>query len=1491
MTSKTVHLLIVEDEEAHVGAIRRAYETAGVDIEIRSVGTLREFRAYVRERPPDLVLMDLKLPDGRAVEEIKCPPQDAPFPILVMTAYGNQQIVLEVMRAGALDYVVKSPEAFADMPHTIDRVLREWTLLQDHKRAEVNLKLNEQRLRRFYDSGLLGVIYWNMRGQILDANDKFLQMVGYTRDELTTGKIDWINITPPEYRRQDEASVAELKATGVNQVPFEKEYIRKDGTRVSIVLAGAMLDEERVNGVAFVLDVSERKQAEEETNKSDAKLKALIESTSDWVWETDAQGLYTYSSPAVEAILGYKPDEIIGKTSFDLMPENERSRVKDVFEALVAEKTPLIGFENVNLHKDGHPVVLETSGQPFFSPEGRLLGYRGIDRDITERKQTEEKLENLSRFPEENPSPVLRIKPDGTLLYANPSAGPLMQYWGCRPGQKLPAEWVKLVADTMASGEWHETEVDCYGRSYLLRLCQIQKAGYVNVYGSDITERKQADRELLEAKKLVDSIVENIPLMIFLKEAQDLKFVVFNRAGEELLGYDRKALLGKNNLDLFPPEQAAQFMAKDREVLDGKAGILDIPEEPILTAKQGQRLLHTRKICIKGADGVTKYLLGISEDITERKRAENELLFRNLILSTQQETTVDGILVVDAGGKIISSNRRFAEMWNIPQDVMESNSDERALQSVMDKLANPEAFIAEVKRLYTALDEKSRDVVVLKDGRTFDRYSAPMIGKDGKHFGRVWYFRDITGRKKTEERQNELLSDIETEKNKLASLIDSISDEIWFNDNHGNVKLLNPTALREFGLVNSLNISIQDLAKNLEVLCPDGRPRLVEDAPPLRALAGEMVRNQEEIVKTPGSGELRYRQVNSSPVKSPDGTIIGAVSVVRDITKQRRAERDYRLLFQSALNGFALHEIIVDAAGKPVDYRYLDVNPAFERMTGLKAGDIIGRTVLDIMPDTEGFWIETYGKVALTGESTTFENFAQTIGKHFYVMAFRPAPMQFACFFEDITERKKAEEKREELEGQLRVSQKMEAIGNLAGGIAHDFNNLLSVILSYTQFTLDSVGEGDPKHDDLLEVKKAAERAASLTRQLLAFGRKQVLQSVPLNLNEIVAGIEKMLQRILGEDISLLKALAPDLGLTLADPGQIEQVLMNLVVNARDAMVEGGKLSIKTSNVEIDEEYAARHVAVKPGPYVLLEVSDTGCGMDKQTQAKIFDPFFTTKEKGKGTGLGLPMVYGIVKQSGGSIWVYSEPGQGATFKIFLPLDLSAVTAAAVKSPVILGLAVGTETILVVEDEEALRKVAKRTLDAAGYTVLIAANGDEAILASDRHKGDIHLLLTDVVMPGMSGRTLAQGLSKTRPALKVLYMSGYTDDAIIRHGVLDAGTHFLGKPFTSADLTRRVREVLNEGLSNPAAADQKAIQPDAEREEQPIKKDALRELPKGLLEKLRQAVIAARYDEIIEIVGTIRLTQPDMATGLGRMAERYDYVGLRDLLGRGDEGTK
>ncbi len=397
-------------------------------------------------------------------------------------------------------------------------------------------------------------------------------------------------------------------------------------------------------------------------------------------------------------------------------------------------------------------------------------------------------------------------------------------------------------------------------------------------------------------------------------------------------------------------------------------------------------------------------------------------------------------------------------------------------------------------------------------------------------------------------------------------------------------------------------------------------------------------------------------------------------------------------------------------------------------------------------------------------------------------------PIEVVGSWLDITEQKHLEE-------QLRQSQKMEAVGRLAGGVAHDFNNLLTVIFGYGEMALDGLREGDPIRDYIDEIRKASGRAAALTRQLLAFSRRQILFPVVVDFNELLAETQKMLGRLIGEDIDLSIAPGPGLWTVKIDPGQMEQVIVNLVVNARDAMPQGGKLTIETANVELDENYTASQQSARPGEYVRLSVSDTGCGMDSATQVRVFEPFFTTKEPDKGTGLGLATVYGIVMQSGGHIELYSELGLGTTFKIYIPrcrdgITLESAQPAAQEPPQ------GCETVLLVEDEDGVRTLARMALEKNGYTVLEARHPHEALQLLEGHHGAVQILVSDVVMPNMSGRQLAERLLPARPEMKVLYISGYTDDAVVRHGLLDSTTPFLQKPFTPDTLARKVRSILD-----------------------------------------------------------------------------------------------
>ncbi|MEP7050226.1 MAG: PAS domain S-box protein, partial [Pseudomonadota bacterium] len=522
------------------------------------------------------------------------------------------------------------------------------------------------------------------------------------------------------------------------------------------------------------------------------------------------------------------------------------------------------------------------------------------------------------------------------------------------------------------------------------------------------------------------------------------------------------------------------------------------------------------------------------------------------------------------------------------------------------------------------------------------------------------------------------------------------------------------------------------------------------------------------------------------------------ITALNDLTGRIEAEQTNALLV-------AIVESANDAIlSKQLDGVISSWNGAAERMFGYTANEAVGKAITLIIPaDRLHEEVEFDQRVTAGERVNSYETVRRRKDGTEVPVSLSLAPVLDGAgkvvgvskTARDLSAQRAATEALQRTEDQLRQAQKMEAIGRFAGGIAHDFNNSLSVILSYCDLIAGDLEPAHPAAADIEEVRKATLSAADLTRQLLVFSRQQVIAPKALDLNLTVRSMDKMLRRILGEDVDLVSQLAADLGHVLVDPGNIEQVIMNLVVNARDAMPTGGQLTIETANVELDSAYGVLHLGSNPGPHVLLAVSDTGIGMDRQTQARIFEPFFTTKEVGKGTGLGLSTVFGIAQQAGGSVWVYSEPARGTTFKVYLPRVAPVAALSHAPGPSV--VAHGGETVLLAEDQEQVRNVAHGILQRRGYRVIVASSAGEALLLAEAHPGPIELLLTDVVMPHQSGAELAKRLAVTRPDTKVLFMSGYTDDSVIRHGVLESGVSFLQKPFTPESLAKKVREVLDE----------------------------------------------------------------------------------------------
>ena len=775
------------------------------------------------------------------------------------------------------------------------------------------------------------------------------------------------------------------------------------------------------------------------------------------------------------------------------------------------------------------------------------------------------------------------------------------------------------------------------------------------------------------------------------------------------------------------------------------------------------------------------------------------------------EASPDGLSIADREHRVLWANQTFARMFGY--------AAAEIVGQPLENLVVPSNRIAESRWVTESLAKGERITLETKrsrkDGLLLDVIvSCAPLSLDGEVVGFYAGYHDISDRKRVEALSSALYRVAERSSSahdlqQFFAAVHSIVDELMHARNF-YIALYDPaTELLTFPYF----VDEQDSAPAPKKLGRGLTDYLIRSGEPLLATPevleamedrGEVARNGSRSLDWMGvplrvnnhtfgalvvqtySKNIRYGERDKEILTFVARQLASAVEIKRNEQAMRRSEARYRSLVQSSVYGIYRSSL---------EGRFLDVNPALIAMLGYESPE----QVLLLDPEKDVFeqadeHARLIDEFRRTGRLDGFEvKWKRKEGSVITVRisgravssADEPADV-LEAIAEDVTDRRA-------LEDQFRQSQKMEAVGRLAGGVAHDFNNLLMVISGYAEVLLNQVDDTSSLHEKAKAIQLAADRATTLTRQLLAFSRKQLLELKVVDVNAIVQDMERLLGPLIGENIELITLLAPQASHTRADAGQLEQVIMNLVVNAKDAMPAGGKLTIRTERITVDENHRRGQQFIRPGHYITLSVSDTGSGMDRETQSRIFEPFFTTKEKGKGTGLGLSTVYGIVKQSGGYVMVQSEPGRGSTFHIYLPQVEGTAEKHSVAPPD--AARGGTETVLLVEDEESVRQLVRDTLAAKGYRVLEGENGETGLAVAAGHPGKIDLVITDVVMPGMGGREMVKQLVETRPGAKVLYLSGYTEDAIVSDGSIEPGTAFLQKPFTLQSLSRKVREVL------------------------------------------------------------------------------------------------
>lgn len=1146
------------------------------------------------------------------------------------------------------------------------------------------------------------------------------------------------------------------------------------------------------------------REAHDRLRENEKKYRQLLETTHDIIVSVDFDFKVTYVNQAAIDLVG--EFELIGKNLLDYTPPEKHELQKTIMRKRQEGFSDVLSFEWEVSYPGAGSKIFDIKSA-LLTDDGKPSGVMFIARDITARKKAEESLreseERYRTILDEMEEGYQEVDLAGNYTFANEA---FLRIFGCSKDEIIGANFRQYSTEESAKEVFHAYEKiyktgipikrslrwDIIRKDGARRTCEFYASLLLDAKGDcigfrgigrDITDRKRTEDALRASEELYNRLVNTIPDVI-VRTNLDGKILFVNNYTIQISGYQREELEGQDMIGFIAREDQDKLLQNAILMMQNRLG----PQEYQMVMKDGRKIpFDVNGDVLRGAGGDPFGLVFVCRDISDRKYSEDKLR-ENEARLRGITTNIPGIVYQffaagDGRYGISYVSEHYWDTFGLYESDMEKMFSEFISHVYPDDRDRFMTSVLNASVTYLPWNFEGRYTKPSGEMIWFQCLSTPTRRDGTLFFDGIML--DITDRKK-----------IENELEKLASIVKHSGELINLANLDGMMLFMNEAGCRILG------IDQDQVSKfNIRNVIPDKLLPVFQDKllPALRtggAWEGEL---QYKNLKNGGLVDVYAMTfVIGDPVsKAP----LYLVNISRDISERKRAEEElrqsedkFRKVFMTTPDGIVITRLR--------DGKIMDVNRGFEDIAGWEGSAVIGRTSLEI-----NFWRDPEERAVMVNELKAGRDiirrefqFRRSNGdlRDGVYSARSIGIADEACLVfsvQDVTEVKRLEDDRQKLEQQLFQSRKMESVGRLAGGIAHDFNNMLAVIIGNTEMIMDTISSSDPVYQFLQDVLNAGMRSAELTRQLLAFARKQAAVPKVLDMNETVTGMLKMLQRLIGENISLAWMPGRELWNVKIDPSQVDQLLANLMVNARDAMDKTGRIVIETSNIACDEAYCSELPDSVAGEYVLLSVSDNGCGMEKEILTNIFEPFFTTKKEGQGTGLGLATVYGIVKQNGGFINIYSEPGHGTTFKIYLPryTDESQEIKDEQQDMEPQG---GTETILVVEDEKSVLNLTSNMLEILGYKVLPASNSEMALQVATEYHESIDLLLTDVVMPDMNGKDLSERIIAAKPGIKCLFMSGYTADVIARQGILDEDIQFISKPFSLKELASQVRKSLS-----------------------------------------------------------------------------------------------